>query len=197
MHVQTQHPNPAGILLNAIAAVLDTRTKAIVAQPSLRCGAPADPIVTMTFGTYCALDQRQGGSRHYSCGCIIPGSDPGNSDSCLAFYGPSGAGVDCDAGARVLGGLVGASVILCWTLAALCLIAAVTRVASSCYRHRRCPALWWRRPEEQMPPYLRNSKAAAPSSSRMEKGEAEKEQKPGKARVPEQYYLRDSPNGAV
>lgn len=167
--------HPAGILLNAIAAVLDTRAKAILAQPSLRCGAPAEAIVAMTFGEYCALDQRHGGSRHYSCGCIISGSDPGSSDSCLAFHAPSGAGAgaDCDAGARVLGGLVGASVILCWTLAALCLVAAVTRVASSCYRHRRCPTLWWGRPEEQTPPYLRNSKAVAPSSSRMEKGEAE------------------------
>lgn len=152
----------------------------------------------MTIGDYCALDQRRGGARLYSCGCIIPGSDPGDPASCLAFHGPD----DCNAGARALGGLVGASAALCWTLAALCLAAAITRVAVSCYRHRRCPAApawlwWWKRCEEQTPPYLRNSTAAVAASSRMEKGEVVSEKRPGKGKAPGPYYLRDAPNGAV
>jgi hypothetical protein len=215
-HPDTHTQGVAGFLLNGFAAVLDMRIGATLRTPSLRCGRPSDPFVAMTFNQYCALDARRGGSALYSCGCIIPGSEPGATDSCLAFhYGGSASSSPpspspCDVGAQKLAGLVAASAALCWTLAAVCLMASAVAVLVSCYRHRRCPACvaaLWRPREQTVPPYLRNSTAALPAtaanpnngSSSITSASPGKQRpttsKPKSARVPAPYYLRDCPNG--
>lgn len=195
------------ILLNAVAAVLDMRTRAMLRDTSLRCGGASDAVVAMTVGEWCALDQRRGGRGRYNCGCIIPGAEPGAPDSCLAFHGQPSAG-GCDAGAHTLAGLVSTTAILCWTLAAICLVASVARVMSACYRQRRCPGclvVRGKKPEESVPPYLRNNnsaKAAMPTggSGRAMVGEREEGQRQPRAQMPGRkppppYALRDCPGG--
>lgn len=198
-----------GILVFAVAAVLDMRTAAILREPALRCGNPTDPVVAMTIGEWCALDQRRGGPELYSCGCIIPGSEPGDTDSCLAFHQPdvsSSSASVCDAGAQHLAGLVTASAVLCWTLATICLVASLAHVLTTCYRHRRCPgpcvSLWSRpEPEQTEPAYLRNSIPAVQPSKEPSSSGPDEEQQEGPPRskakkAPGPYYLRDCPNGS-
>lgn len=191
-----------GVLFNSLAAVLDMRTQAQLRDPSLRCGPASKPVVAITIGEWCALDQRR-----YSCGCIIPGSEPGDTDSCVAFHSSSSTALDgCDLDADRLGAMVTATAILCWTLAAICLVASMARLLSTCYINRRCPGCleWlWHRPEESVPPYLRNGLAATiptgPSGRGKqgeEDGEQQEQQRPSSKARPS-YYMRDCPGGAV
>lgn len=193
------------ILVNAVAAVFDMRTQAMLREPSLHCGGADEPIVAMTVGEWCALDERRGGSGRYSCGCIIPGAEPGATDSCLAFHSLSSPG-GCDAGAHTLTGLVSASAILSWMLAVTCLVLSVVRVVSTCYQQRRCAVcLKCRRlqpkpNESSVPPYLRNStQAVIPMGGNgraIAKERREGKQQPGH-KPPPAYWLRDCPGGQV
>ncbi len=194
------------------------RTASILRTPPLRCGHPSDPVVAMTIGEWCALDDASAtaaAAATASCGCIIPGSEPGESGSCLAFHHGAGttAGGSCDAGAQRFAGLVSASTALCWTMATICLAASVVRLLTICYQHRRCPpclACLWRPREQTVPPYLQHNGGAAAAAmmstttttTSMAGNLKEKERKgplPStsctKAKPPPAYYLRDA--GAV
>ncbi len=124
-----------GILLNAIAAVLDARTETILQDPGLFCGPPAQGIGDTSVQEWCEMSPRT--LDVLTCGCIVPGSDPGSKASCVALHGRSS---DCYGSAFYLRNLLGVSVALCWALAVVCCVSCLARLVFTCYKRRQCPA---------------------------------------------------------
>ena len=132
-----------GILLNAIAAVLEMRTSSFFRGEQLFCGPPGQGtggVANPSFGEWCDLNSNL--NSKMTCACIIPGRDPGSKEACVAFEGREGGrggeGEVCYASAEQVRRMMNVSVVLCWTMAVICLMMCVARVGVTCYKRGYC-----------------------------------------------------------
>ncbi|TFJ85578.1 hypothetical protein NSK_003087 [Nannochloropsis salina CCMP1776] len=123
-----------GVLLNAVAAVIDARVDHVLRGSEVFCGPPSRATggaSSVSLQDWCALEPED--LAVLSCACIIPGESPGSSKACLAFHGRAPeAESQCYASASLLQRLLSASTGLCWALATICLCACLFRLALTC-----------------------------------------------------------------
>ncbi|GAB5032472.1 Hypothetical protein NocV09_00901640 [Nannochloropsis oceanica] len=133
-----------GILLNAVAAVLETRASSFFHGEELFCGPPereTGGVANLSVGEWCVLDLNldpQKRTKGIMCACIIPGRDPESKEACVAFRGWEGLreGEVCDASAEHVGRIMNLSVALCWAMSTICLLTCLVRIGVRCHQRK-------------------------------------------------------------